>query len=343
MSILSFDESSPDALVADRICGVIDSHADALRRVELGRRFKIDGVAFRLYRADRNVIYTVHEGGRWFLKMPRDVDSHVIAREISGAERARDALRDCAGYLPPRACRASAEKKYLLTFEIRGALINRALYRSMFTPLPGVTKDTLEAFSHLGQAMARLHSAGPPPEHNATKPTLDEQLRRALEDAAGADPLRDEVERWADSLDTEFDRNEFSHANFRHENILISGRRVTFIDFENSGRGSIYDDLSWPCAHCLLTTTARHLPARRSLASQDSFLRGYQDCGNYDPQRLTQATTLRVARFYVRHFCGNQPWPRIAWLPVSRVAVERLLRSLITGDRTIESHAVATS
>ena len=68
------------------------------------------------------------------------------------------------------------------------------------------------------------------------------------------------------------------HGNMQLENVITEQSGVTFIDFENCGLGSRYEDLSVLCSQLLLTETLLWFPPRVSHEAMTALLDGY--CAN---------------------------------------------------------------
>src|SRR6188472_2736055 len=70
---------------ADRLCLIVDRHAEDLRQAQ-GREYRLDGVAFKLCGVGRNAIYRTEHGAGWFLRLSRSRDQAFMTRERCGAE-----------------------------------------------------------------------------------------------------------------------------------------------------------------------------------------------------------------------------------------------------------------
>ena len=98
MNILSLRESDAVAGVADSLCRLIEGHIESLRETRLGKSFNLEGVHFRLFKSDRNVIYRLRAESCWFLKIPRSGNQKMLRREILGAAAVTEALEGHPSY-----------------------------------------------------------------------------------------------------------------------------------------------------------------------------------------------------------------------------------------------------
>ncbi|MFH1920436.1 MAG: phosphotransferase [Planctomycetota bacterium] len=331
MNTLSLRENRQEAAQTDRLCHLIESHAPVLRSAGAGKRFKLEGVRFQLYCADRNTVYRVKDGSEWFLKMPRSGNPAAVEREIIGAQAVRETLTGSSGYQHPRVVRASTEHGYLLTARIKGTMLNRALYRSSYAPLPWLRRRIEEAFANLGRVLALLHGRHVQANVFMNRP-VSSGLHGALEKVTRSDQVCELIRRHFGQPVAPIVEQGLSHGNLHLQNVIAAGRQVSIIDFENCGRGSIYADLSLVCAQLTYTTATVHVRSRRLAACKTAFLAGYREHRDYDPVVLNQATVARVAHYYLDAFCGNKGRPTIGGIPVSRRRVRRLVETLLRAD-----------
>lgn len=323
MSILSLQESSALSERADRLGRIVEEHAGPLRENALGRCFRLEGVRFHRFRSDRNTIYRVNDGQRWFLKMPRNPCSEAVRREMIGARAVCECLADSTSYRHPALVRTSTQFGYVLTSNLGGRMIGRELYRSLLFPLLWSQSRLHEAFRHLGKAVARLHGFRPA-EHVTLSRTalaaLRNELRRVSRPDRQCQLIQDRIQNASP-----FATGCFAHGNLSLENVIVSKRNVSLVDFENCGTGSPYDDLSLICGQLAVTATAVHLPAEPTLAARDAFLEGYRRQAEFEPDLLGRAITWRLCHYYVYNFCGDRPRPTLAGLPVLRGRIRRLI------------------
>lgn len=283
MSILSSLGKSNVESDTDGLCHMVDDRADELRNVELGERFRIGSYGFRVVQSDRNSVYHVARDRdcNWYLKLPRDRNTDCIEREKLGLGAATHALKDDAGYRHPAIWRTSTENAYVLTAEVPGRSILTNFYRSLLSPLPWPGRRVTEEFARLGGCLARLHHEQVLVDLTQTRP-LREVLLRECRQARQPDHLCEQVEQAAEDLRDEPATSKFAHGNLGLNNVLSFSGRITIIDFECSGRGSIYDDLSLVCGSLLYASAATHISTRRIHAAIDAFLCGYRENGNFD-------------------------------------------------------------
>ena len=133
------------------------------------------------------------------------------------------------------------------------------------------------AFERVGRSLARFHLAAPFAETVATNRRIDQLVLRwpatgcapnAVVEAALAF-VRQQPSLVPDAV---------IHGNMQMENVIAEHSGVTFIDFENCGFGSRYEDLSVLCSQLLLTETLVWFPPRVSHEAMTALLDGY--CAN---------------------------------------------------------------
>ena len=127
MNHATMNDSNVAQREADQIGRIVADHADLLRDAKIRGRRRIDGILFRFFRADRNVIYRVAGQRRWYLKLPTRNIEDVVRREETGAAGATMALENEPHYRHPRAARFSADNGYILYPELPGVTSNRLL------------------------------------------------------------------------------------------------------------------------------------------------------------------------------------------------------------------------
>ena len=91
-----------------------------------------------------------------------------------------------------------------------------------------------------------------------------------------SDATIDAIAEWCQARDLSDEGETFVHGNFRLDNIHRIGERLGFLDFENRGTGSRYQDLSRPVSDLLLTQATVMFPLDRARNCVESFLKGYK-------------------------------------------------------------------
>ena len=326
MNTLSLHESSDLAKRGDNLCRIIETHADDLRTARAGRRFSREGVSFSLCKADRNTLYRIDDGTDWFLKMPSSGRPTVIEHEILGAEVVRDAVGDYSEYRHPEVVRASVFHAYHLATKLPGRMLDWSLLRTVVAPFACFDSALRNTFSRLGGVLARFHQSRARHDVSTNRPVAG-LVRKALKKATRRDETCELIERHIDRLTLPLENDCIAHGNFHVHNVLSSGQKVSLIDFENCGRGSMYDDLSLICAHLTCMGLGVHVSAKRIAACRNAFLQSYDQHTEIDPNTLAKTIAARVCEYFVSGFCSSKPRPTILGLPVMCSRVRRLVRT----------------
>jgi hypothetical protein len=121
------------------------------------------------------------------------------------------------------------------------------------------------------------------------------------------------------------------HGNLKLENVLARRDRLCLLDFENCGRGSPCEDLSWACSQIALTRNLTVFPYRRGLGLLSAFLQGYRSSRPFRADVLLDYVTRRVCHYYADQCSPRFKRPRIAGLPVRKARLERLVGELLDG------------
>lgn len=320
----------PDHHEVQRVADVVKLHAIPLREARHGTRFTLEGLHFRLKRADRNVVYRVHGRHGWFVKLPVNPASTAIVREAAGIAAAASLSTVMPG-LCAQPYAIDVAVPFIVARAVDAQPLSWVLYRAALSPVLSARQRALAVFAQLGRGLALLH--GVPVERQALAPATrvtEAIFSRRVHTLTGDDPLLAEA---VAVLITPraHQGNVIVHGNFRPDNVLVADDRVCLIDFENCGMGSPYEDLHILCAHCVLMD--RLLPSigggARDLAS--AFLGGYGSCRSYDGSELAHYITLMIATFYI-DTCrlGTRP-QRMGGIPFRAESLRRLLRETLDG------------
>jgi len=319
---------------ADRLCQLIEQNAGPLRTAALGGTFQLGGAEFRLHAAARNTVYRVKDGHSWFLKLTRDGSPGAMAHEQQGAAAIEQAIGEHPSYQGAAVTRVSLDPAYVLAAAIPGRPLNKEFLRLSWGLLPGTSNTLTRIFETLGSLLATLHGealVGPDAIAATTRPF--QQLNQLLDRAKQPDGTIRAIAAWCETHRHSDEGRTFQHGNFRLDNILRIGHGLGFIDFENSGTGTIYQDLSRPVSELLLTQTLVVFPRRRVTGSIAAFLRAYAAVRPFDVATLSDHITVRVARYYVeshaRAFRAS-----IGGVPVNRHKLTALMERLMTRGLT---------
>ena len=323
----SFDTAV--AAEADLLCRMIDRHAEDLRRACLGRTFHLDRIPFRLWGVGRNAIYRINHGNGWFLRLSRASDPTFMARERCGADAITGALASRSDYCGPTVVRVSLNRSYVLTPAVDGRPLNHLLATRSWWPGTTGAVRVVRSFQTLGAQLAALHETA---RAESATPQAHERpftaLRRRLGRVSPQDGMRREIEVWLDAHDRTDEGGTFVHGNLRLDNILQRGARLGLIDFEHSGSGSRYQDLSRPVSQLLLTRATGLFPRSVIRASLDGFLEHYQLARPLEMAELDAYVACRFAHYCVVHAAGGLVAGRTAGLPVWRKQLQQLTRTL---------------
>jgi hypothetical protein len=312
----------------DTVPPVVEAHLDELRRCALGKRFRLNEVRFVLLKADRNVLYRVRRAGVWFLKMPSRRDTDAICREANGFRCVSDALTGVAGYRMPRAVMWSEKDAYLLSAEVAGQPLNRFFYCAAAWLKRRPLVQIRTAFERVGRSLARFHLAAPLAETVATNRRIDQLILRWPAKGCAPDAVVEAALAFVRQRPP-LVPDAVIHGNLQMENVIAEHSGVTFIDFENCGLGSRYEDLSVLCSQLLLTETLLWFPPRVSHEAMAALLDGYCANGECRMDALHTGVGARLIENYLGFVTAKGA--RVAGVPVSAAKLERLLSDLAAG------------
>jgi Ser/Thr protein kinase RdoA (MazF antagonist) len=314
---------------ADRLCQLIEQNAGPLRTAALGRSFRLDSAEFRLHATARNTVYRVRADESWFLKLTRDGSSGAMVHERQGVSAIERAIGQDPSYQGAPVTRVSLDPPYVLAAAIPGRSLNRDFLLLAWGLAPGASNTLTRSFATMGTLLATLHGAAPvAPDVIAATTRPFQHLDQLLERAKQPDETIRGIRAWRIAHPHSDEGHAFQHGNFRLDNILRVGDRLGFIDFENSGSGTIYQDLSRPVSELLLTRSLLVFPRGRVTRSIVTFLRAYAARQPFDAGALSDYVTARIARYYfethARKFRAS-----IGGIPVSRQKLTALMMTLL--------------
>jgi Ser/Thr protein kinase RdoA (MazF antagonist) len=314
---------------ADRLSAIVEAHAETLRSGSLGKNFELEGRTFRLFARGRNMVYQVADRHRWFLKVLRRPNANVIDRERTGARVIRAALGNHPQYVGSEVIRVADAPAYVLSSQVPGRPMNKIITVDAWLPQRAAALDA--AFLRLGEVLATLHTNATLTPGAPTATTQPFAHLQQLLDSNPADAMTDALQRWYEQHHHADDGTGFIHGNFRFDNILSSASQVAFLDFENSGAGSPYQDLSRPVTDLLLTSLLVVYPYVHSQRWTLAFLEGYARIRPYDPEVLWDFVCARLARYYFESR-GKSFWElSVRGIPMVRSRLHSLMNDAITG------------
>jgi len=267
------------------------------------------------------------------LKMPSGGSSEPILREMVGAEHVTKVLAQEKGYSHPLVVRGSGDSSYILYSEVLGQQLNRAFYAHCFFPFLGRSKQLKNGFGHLGQALGCLHRTNSSSRNPVATRDLVEEVHRTLKNVRQSDQIVDAIDSYVCKHNIQpAPQTTFIHGNLKLENILFGSPKVSFIDFENCGHGSPYEDLSWPASQIILTRSILGFPWNLASQTLSGFLESYQCYGEYEREHLLEYITLRISLYYIQMTLGKFGRPTIAGLPIRRAILRNIISELIAGN-----------
>lgn len=264
----------------------------------------------------------------WYLKAPLLASQGVVHRERVGAAMVGGAFPGHPLYVRSGVYRVNDVPPFILSAAIPGRPLNRLL--ASYGWLPSRALELEQLFSTLGHLTATLHLI--PPVPGATRATTDPfgHLHRMLARHPPSE-LSSLVKRWLREHEHDDWGPQFIHGNLRFDNIIVNGARLGFIDFENSGLGSIYQDLSRPVTEIALSCASVAFPRRRARRWIAAFLQGYARLNAFDAHTLWDFVGARVARYQLENV-GISMWRRrIRGVPVSPSRLNHLLVEILNG------------
>ena len=331
MNILSLQESDSMAREANFLCYSIGSRQEGLRKADFGRKISIDNAVFSVVQSDRNIVYRISKNYHWYLKMPHDGGEEPIIREIAGAENITNSLATQEGYLHPLVVRASTNSSYVLYSEIPGQKLNIAFYSGCFIPFLGRSKELKIGFSNFGQALGVLHRSNSSAKDPIATRDLVSEVRRTRTEINQSDSTLHLIDSYLKSNSIkQASPTTFIHGNLKMENILFGSNKICFIDFENCGYGSPYEDLSWPASQIILTRSIFGFPWKTAYQTLSKFFEGYRSNFAYEKEPLLRYITLRISLYYLQILLGKMRKPKIAGLPIRMSSLQKMISDLIS-------------
>jgi len=332
----SSPHESPDVeREADRLSLIVQAHDRDLRSRVHGSTFDLDGARFELKSKGRNTVYRVKARHSWFLKLVARKNEGAIVREQLGVEMISAALGTERLYRGARTVRLSTSPPYVLAERIPGTQLSRLLFRSCWTPGRSASDHMARVFETLGHTLATLHvgiAASPDTPAATTGPFA--KVQGLLERTGQRGRVVDAIAAWLTTHRLSDAGTTFIHANFRLDNVLSCPPTVGFIDFENCGLGSSYQDLSRPISQLALTLSSPLFPVGRIQYWVRAFLQGYERIHTYDRQLLWQFVAARQARHYLESLDKSRLSNRIGGIPITRRGLERLTLTMLAQDST---------
>jgi len=316
--------------VIDQLLDLVCRRVSEFQSGELGSRFSVERFHFELLVAKRNTVYRINGPGTWYAKIPSHEGSARALREQLGADAMTRVSQNVKSCFPVADVATCLEHGVIVTSEIPGDHIHTRLYRSIFSLHTRRSHWILDAYRALGSLLAAFHASA-----DATTPAttrisaLEEfdEVANLLPDNSGCERLYEFI------ASKEISKNSLGliHGNLRRENIILTpDRRIGLIDYEDSGLGSRYDDLSKICSAMLLTKTAKLFPWRPIYRALNAMLSGYNQRSPICESTLLQYVAVRVATQFSLSFTDKRQ--TIARIPVSQHKTRQLLNALLVAS-----------
>ncbi len=221
-----------------------------------------------------------------------------MAREQEGAAAVTAALGHRTDYCGAAVIRVAVEQAYVLASAIHGTPLNRVLATRSW--IPGSSASLERAFATLGTLLGTLHAtARVAPETSEAHERPFAALNRRLNEVRASDPMCEEIAAWYGTHVRPDQGAAFVHGNMRLDNVLKGGTSLGFVDFEHSGSGSLYQDLSRPVSQLLLTRTTIAFPHERATRCLAAFLKQYGSVQQFDAAELGDYVGSRFAHYYL--------------------------------------------
>lgn len=317
---------------SESLIEVIRQHDSELREARMGQRSSIHGAVFELLQEDRNTLYRIEAEHTWYLKMPRDAQPDALEREILGAKAVYTVLAEKANYLTPAAIVASTEQPFFLATRMPGRPIHREFYLAAMLPWRRSSSQVLEGFKNLGRSTANLHANAEAEEAPLANRSIDSILNELVARRDTTDSFAQAIADWKVASAKTEDPDVLIHGNMKMENILVHFGEIGLLDFENCGRGSPSEDLSWVISQLALTKTIPGFPTRFSRRAANALLAGYRSVTNLSDDSLARFTSMRVFRYYLDLQEGKFGRARIAGLPVRIGRLQEMVSRLVDGS-----------
>jgi len=340
MNILLHKQTSRDIEKNENIDHLLDlirCRVSEFQGGNLGKIFSIDGFHFELLVAKRNTVYRIKgPATTWYAKIPSREGAARAQREKLGADVMALVGQQVDSCCPIPNVAVCLKHGVIITEALAGEHIHTQLYRSILALNMRRHHWILDAYRALGTVLAVFHASNDTNTPVTTRITaLDEfdEVARLLPDDLDCNRLSELL------TANDIDAMELGliHGNLRRENIILTpDRKVGLIDFEDSGLGSRYDDLSKICSAMLLTKTARVFPWRPVYRALNAMLFGYNQRSPLRETTLLRYITVRVATQFAQSFTNKRQ--TIARIPVSQRKTHQLLNTLLSA---IEQRSLA--
>ena len=315
----------------DLLRRIIDPRIEELRRGKLGNRFTIEGTKWRCITRGRNIVYNVQCNCEWYAKIPVRDNSAMLEMECTGYQRVGELRSISSRFVLPERVYLNDDRQYILTAAVRGEYLQSSLYGAIISLRPIRLRNLEMNYRTLGEFVARMHrNIGIDGVEQSTRPTAIQECNVLLQRLCQRDSVVKLIEEFSSRFESD-DRATFIHGNLRRENVLSVGDGgICLIDFENSGRGSRYDDLSKLVGGLVLTQTVFGFPFRGVQHAISGFIGGYRAVWEYDQRKLFNYLAARVSHQLLCHLLGKRP--TIARIPVSLSRTVKLLNALMAGE-----------
>ena len=331
--ILSVHEDLKTAPEADNICFLAEKHSEQLFNFKTNESIKIDNISFHCISSDKNIIFKVRGNSNFFLKY--SLKEEWVNREIIGARAVKATLAGFEGYKHANVIRASLKHKYTLYSSITGINFNNMLLKACLISTVKSPSFLTPTMYNLGQSIGRLHSYPPLENTQALNPTNLHHINTYISELKASNSIIDKIEQWVDKQPDNSGSIGWVHGNIKSEDIIISNRQVTLIDFGTCGSGEQHEDLTSLCAYMLLLRSVPLFPWRTAHQAMSTLLDAYAKDYTFDKQSLARHICYGIFRYYIKNVSMKNSMPTLSKMPVSKSRINHLVLKLL-GDEFSE-------
>ena len=312
------------------MCILVLDKSNQLKNARRGDKITINNKRFNCISSDKNIIYKVQGDYQWYLKFSLKED--WVIHEIAGAKAVKTTLADFIGYNHAHAIRASIEGKYTLYSAIDGISFNKFILNSLLLGSGRLHNSSLMILDYIGRAIGRLHSYTDHTGITSLSPTTLSYIQTYLSTIEQTDLLKNKISEWTITHNPIDESITWIHGNIKSEDILITNKKVCFIDYGTCGLGSPYEDLTNLCTYLALFKTVPLFPWKLAHIAMSAILSGYDSERRYDKDVLAKYISMGIFRYYLNNHLTHHGFASISGFPVSTARLKRLVLELLDGN-----------
>ena len=329
-SSLSVSEDESVACEADQLCYLAEKHNNQLFKFKRNQKIIINDNKFHCISSDKNIIFKVQGKFHWFLKF--SLNEEWVQHEIIGAMAAKKTLGQFDGYRHADVIRASTTSKYTLYSSVDGMDFNTMLIKACLVGVVKFPNFIVPVMQNLGRSIGKLHSYNISPEVKALNPNTSHYINSYLNELNESNSIVDKIVHWIEKHPTSPESTSWIHGNIKSEDIIISNRKVTLIDFGTCGIGESYEDLTNICAYLWLLRAVPLFPWRIAQHAMSALFDGYAKEYHYDKRTLATYITYGIFRYYIKNVVMGNGIATLSKMPVSRSRIDYLILKLLDDD-----------